>query len=58
MSVGRKRGQVVQGLVGCEEDLGFYPKAVGALESCGQRRDRTDLGAHGHPVATAVGRTD
>ena len=26
---------------GPREDLGFYPKEVGALEDCGQRRDRT-----------------
>ena len=32
-------GQVVQGLVGHGEDLGFYPREVGALEGCGQRRD-------------------
>ena len=38
---GRGWGQVVQGLVGCREDLGFYPGEVGVLEGCGQRRDWT-----------------
>ena len=32
-------GQVVQGLVGGGEDLGFYPREVGALEGCGQKRE-------------------
>lgn len=31
-------GQVVQGLVGLGEDMGFFPRELGALEGCGQRR--------------------
>lgn len=38
---GKGQGQVVQGLVGCEENLGLYPRKVRALEGCGQRRGRT-----------------
>lgn len=33
--------QIVQGLGGCREDLGFYPEWVGALGGCGQRRNGT-----------------
>lgn len=34
-------GQVVQGLVGHGEDLGDLTlRTVGAMESCGQKRDR------------------
>ena len=36
----KEMGLVVQGLVGLG-DLGFYPREMGALESCGQRRGRT-----------------
>ena len=31
-------GQVVQGLMGLGEDMGFFPRELGALEGCGQRR--------------------
>ena len=34
---GRERtGQVVQGLVGCREDSGFYPKGDGTQEGCAE----------------------
>ena len=32
---GRGQEQAVQGLVGHGENLGFYPREVGALEGCG-----------------------
>lgn len=49
VSEGERRGeegrdgmmQFKQGLGGPGEDMGFYPREVGALEGCGQRKDRT-----------------
>lgn len=35
---GEGTGQVVQGLMGLREALGFYPSEGGAMEGCGQRR--------------------
>lgn len=54
---GSGQGQVVQGLVGLWEDLGLYPKggrSPGGLWT----EQRTDLGAHRHPVVAAVEGTD
>lgn len=36
---GEGMGQVLQGIVGHQEDVGFDPRKVGAMESCRQRRD-------------------
>ena len=53
-------GQVVQGLVGLGEDMGFYPRELGALEGCGQRRGGPDLAAHrlSHSGGQTVGREE
>lgn len=48
-SKGERRGRGEQGVDGAGsagscgplEDLGLYPKEVGALEGCGQNRDET-----------------
>lgn len=57
---GGQRGdrEVMQGLVGLREDLGFSPSEVGALEGFGQRRVGPGSGAHGYPLVAAAGRTD
>lgn len=48
--------QVVQGFVGCREDLGFYPEGGGSPEGlwAGEGRDLTQA----HRPETTAGRID
>lgn len=38
------------------EDLGFFPRVVGALEGCEQGREGPDSGAHGCLLVASAGR--